>query len=118
MKFGLENKITVVTGGAQGIGRAICQTLAQEGANVVVADINPSANETVEMIRNTGREAMFVNTNVADEETVKQLYETVLTKFGTIDVLVNNAGICKMISILDITVEEWDKILAVNLRYS
>ncbi len=116
MKFGLENKITVVTGGAQGIGRAICQALAQEGAKVVVADIHPNASETVQMIRDAGREAMFVNTNVADEHSVKQLYETVLAKFGTIDILVNNAGICRMISILDITVEEWDKILAVNLR--
>lgn len=117
MKHGLENNIAVVTGGGQGIGRAICLALAEEGANIVVADIQAdSANETVAMVREFGREAIFVKTDVSDELSVKKLYETVLTEFGTLDVLVNNAGICRMIPILDIAVEEWDKILAVNLR--
>jgi len=113
----LAGRTAVVTGGAQGIGRAICRRLAEEGADVVVADLNePRALETVEVVEALGRKGAFVATDVSSEESVKALYKTVLGEFGAVDILVNNAGLCRMVPILDIEVEEWDRILAVNLR--
>lgn len=113
----LPGRVAVVTGGAQGIGRAICRRLAEEGADVVVADLNePRAWETVEIVKGLGRRGSFVSTDVSSEESVKALYEAVLGEYGTVDILVNNAGLCRMVPILEIEVEEWDRILAVNLR--
>ena len=113
----LENKVAIVTGGGRGIGRAICLGLVGEGANIIVADIQPEhANETASMIQKLGRKSVFIKTDVSNERSVKELYEKVLADFGTPDILVNNAGICRMIPILDIEVAEWDKIMAVNLR--
>lgn len=110
----LENLVAVVTGGSRGIGRAICTTLADACATVVVADIDGNgASETASLLSRPGRAAV---TDVTDEASVKALYASVMETEGRVDVLVNNAGICRMIPILDITVEEWDRILAVNLR--
>jgi 3-oxoacyl-[acyl-carrier protein] reductase len=106
--------VAVVTGGAQGIGRAICATLADAGATVVVADIDGrGAEETAGLLSRPGR---AVTADVSSEKSVAGLYEEVMAAYGRVDILVNNAGICRMIPILDITVSEWDKILAVNLR--
>jgi len=113
----LEGKVAIVTGGAQGIGRSICLALSKEGADIVVADLQvEKANETVAIIQKLGRRAFYFRTDVSSEQAVKQLYEHVLKDLPTIDILVNNAGICRMIPILQIQVEEWDKIMAVNLR--
>lgn len=104
----------MVTGGAQGIGRAICTTLSEAGATVIVADIaEGGAKETVKRLATPGR---FISADVSSEASVKALYASVMQTEGRVDILVNNAGICRMLSILDITVAEWDKILAVNLR--
>jgi 3-oxoacyl-[acyl-carrier protein] reductase len=106
--------VAVVTGGAKGIGRAICETLADAGATVVVADIDGrGAEETAGLLSRPGR---AVTADVSSEKSVAGLYEEVMAAYGRVDILVNNAGICRMIPILDITVSEWDKILAVNLR--
>ena len=117
MKNGLEKKVAVVTGGGQGIGRAICLALAEEGADIVVADIQAeTADETAAMVQECGRKSVFIRTDVSDEQSVMRLYTKVMADFGTLDILVNNAGICRMIPILDIEVAEWDRIMAVNLR--
>jgi 3-oxoacyl-[acyl-carrier protein] reductase len=109
-----EQTVAVVTGGAQGIGRAICATLADAGATVVVADIDRrGAEETAGLLRRPGR---AVTVDVSSETSVTGLYQEVMAAYGRVDILVNNAGICRMIPILDITVAEWDQILAVNLR--
>lgn len=116
-KTELRGKVAIVTGGGQGIGRAICLALAKEGADIVVADIQAdSSNETVGMVQKLGRKSAFFETDVSDEQSVKRLYEKVLADFGAVDILVNNAGICRMIPILDIEAAEWDRIMAVNLR--
>ena len=113
----LKNKVIIVTGAGRGIGRAICLALAKEGAYIAVADIQAEdANETVRMIKELGRKAIFVKTDVSGEQSVKKLYKKVLDNFGIIDILVNNAGICRMVPILDIEVDEWDSIMAANLR--
>ena len=115
MKAEMEGRVAVVTGGAQGIGRAICLTLAREGADLVIADMDmDGAKETAAMVKD--RQVLTLHVDVSSEESVKQLYSDAMDKFSKIDVMVNNAGICRMIPIIDIEVAEWDKIMAVNLR--
>ena len=115
--FDLENKIAIVTGGARGIGRAICLALAQEGANVAIADLQmDAAEETGEMVRKCGRKSIVLKTDVSSEQSVNVLCARVLDELGAVDILVNNAGLCRKIPILDIDIAEWDLVLAVNLR--
>jgi len=117
LKVELAGKVAIVTGGAQGIGRAICCALAERGSNIVIADLKKQqAEETAEAVEKLGRKALCLQTDVSSEESVKELFKRVLEEFGTADILVNNAGICRMIPILEIDVVEWDKIMAVNLR--
>ncbi len=112
-----SSKVAIVTGGSRGIGREICLTLARRGADIVVADIREDMSmETVKLVEELGRRAIFVRTDISAEDDVKQLFATTLEEFGCVDILVNNAGLCRMIPILDIEVTEWDKIMAVNLR--
>lgn len=111
----LKGKVAIVTGGAQGIGRAICLALAREGADLVVADRNlEGARETAVLIKNSRVAA--IQTDVSVETSVKSLYAAVMAQFGRVDIAVNGAGICRMIPILEIEVAEWDRIMAVNLR--
>lgn len=113
----LQDRVAVITGGAQGIGRAICETLSREGATVVVADLNADeAEKTARQIVTSGGRASAIHVDVSDEASVIALYKIVIGAEKRLDILVNNAGICRMIPILDTTVAEWDKILAVNLR--
>lgn len=115
MRF--KDKVIVVTGGGQGIGRAIAQTFAGEGAKAVIADIDTEAGmENEEIIRARGQYARFMATDVADEESVKSLMETVAKDFGRLDVLVNNAGISYKGNILTDPVDRWDRVIGVNLR--
>ncbi len=111
----LEGSVAIVTGGARGIGRAICQALARDGATLVIADLDwDGAQATASLL--AGQQALVVRTDVASERLVLELYAQVMERFGRVDLLVNNAGLCKMVPILDISVEEWDTIMAVNLR--
>jgi 3-oxoacyl-[acyl-carrier protein] reductase len=113
----LEGRRAVVTGGAQGIGRAICLTLAELGADVAVVDMNlDGAAETARQARESGRRADAFRVDVSSETAVQGFYRDLLKDDARLDILVNNAGLCRMVPILDIAVEEWDRILAVNLR--
>ena len=113
----LAGQIAVVTGGAQGIGRAICLTLAREGAAIAVVDINlEGARKTAGLVESGGGRAFAVQTDVSSEDSVKTLYAKVNTELGDISILVNNAAICTMKPILEIDAEEWDRTFAVNLR--
>ena len=115
MVFELDGQTAIVSGGGAGIGRAICLALDDRGANVVIADVDSdSAGKTVAMI-SQGR-GLFIKTDVSDETSVKQLYETVIERFGRVDILVNNAGVFSNTPILDITTSEWDMIMKINLR--
>lgn len=114
----LEAKVAIVTGGALGIGRATCLLLAKEGAKVAVTDIiERESQEVVEEIKRFGGVAKFWRLDVANEKDVAQAFADIAREFGKIDVLVNNAGIAGVNKPThEITEEEWDKVMAVNVK--
>lgn len=115
--MGSENRVAIVTGAAQGIGRAIAETLAQAGADVVVADLDPGrSHETVAAIEQIGRRALNVKVNVADWQEVKAMVDQVLKEWGKIDILVNNAGITRDGLLLRMREEDWNLVLQVNVN--
>jgi len=113
----LKSKVAIITGAVGGIGRAAAELFAKEGATLVLVDINSQAlDEFAEKIKKNGGEVINFAIDVANEQQVQHVVQATLEKFKKIDILVNCAGICKMIPILDIEVAEWDHIMAVNLR--
>ena len=115
----LNGKIALVTGSANGIGRAIASALAREGAHVVINDI-PSqrerANEISEEIKGIGRESMVFLADVSSTQEVNQMAEAVLEKFGRLDILVNNAGFPRVSKVIEMTDEQWDAVINTCLR--
>ena len=112
----LENKVAVITGGAQGIGRAIALEMAREGAKVVVADLqSDKATAVASEIKALGSAALGVGVNVAEESSVKRLSEATFTEFGRIDILVNDAGIYLKSSVAEMSEADWDRTLDINL---
>jgi len=120
----LKDKVAIVTGGSRGIGRAICLRLAREGAGVVVnyaraADTGPfrgAAARVVKQIHARGGEAVAIEADVASARAVGRMVRQTLKRFGRIDVLVNNAGICPFHDFLDMPEKLWDRVQAVNLK--
>ena len=113
----LSGKVALVTGAAQGIGKAIALLLARNGADVVVSDINlEKAQETTNEIEGMGRRSFAIKVNVADLKDVEQMVKAIVEQFGRIDILVNNAGITRDRLILRMTEEDWDAVLDVNLK--
>lgn len=117
MDLGLTGKNAVVSGGARGIGRAICLGLADEGANVGILDLNiEGAEETAEMVRAKSRKSTAVKVNLADYESVSQAFEKVAANLGDVDVLVYCAAITDNMATIDkMSPEAWSKEIAVNL---
>lgn len=114
----LQGKVAIVTGGSGGIGQGICQRLAQEGAKIVVdyhSDLE-EAQETKEKIELAGSEGYIVQTNLAQVEQINHLVEKSIDRFGKVDILVNNAGIEKRADFWDVTEEDYDLVLNVNLK--
>lgn len=113
----LQGKVAVVTGGAQGIGRAICLRFAQEGAAVVVADLNEaSATAVTTEITASGGQATAAAVDVRDQVQVQRLIEASVASFGGVDILVNNAGVGKIIPFMDTTEADWDFMFDVNCK--
>jgi len=114
----LGDKVVVVTGGAQGIGRAIAEALAGQGANVVVADLQEDKAEATagEITANTGHRAIAVKVDVADSASAKAMIDHAIDEFGHVDILVNNAGTTRDNLIMRMSEAEWDLILNINLK--
>jgi 3-oxoacyl-[acyl-carrier protein] reductase len=113
----LAGKIALVTGAAQGIGKAVALLLAQNGADIVVSDINlEKAEETAKEIQGLGRKAQAVRVDVATLGDVEKMVEAILAQFGKVDILVNNAGIARDKLILRMSEEDWDAVLNINLK--
>lgn len=113
----LLDRIAVVTGGAQGLGAAICQRLAQEGAHVVVADLNLEGAQTLadQIQAETDRRTLAVAVDVTDEEQVARMIDRTLAEFGRLDILVANAGIVLSGPVEEFELERWRKVIDVNL---
>jgi len=112
----LEEKVAIVTGAARGIGKAVAVLFAEEGARVVIADIDPMGKEVAQDITERGGIAFFVPSDVSKVDAVKKLVRETMSKYGKIDVLVNNAGISGGIANgLEIEDEAWRNIIDINL---
>jgi 2-hydroxycyclohexanecarboxyl-CoA dehydrogenase len=117
MSFSLKGKVAVVTGSGSGIGRAIAQRLAQEGAAVGVWDLNgDSAAETARLIEAEGGKAVAVTADCSDAVQIKAAADKTRAAFGPVNILVNNAGMAPFTKYLEISDELWDKVIAVNLK--
>ena len=113
----MKGRKCVVTGGARGIGRAISLAFAQEGADVAILDRNEQlAERTAQDVRSTGVAAVAVTADVSDEAAVASAFKKIEQEFGSVDVLVNNAGIGDSALLVDMSVAAWDRMIAVNLR--
>jgi len=112
-----DSSVAVITGGGAGIGKACALRFAKEGARVAVVDRNAAdGRAVVELLESSGSEAVFCEADVSREKDCLQFAETTLERFGRIDVLVANAGIRVFGTVLEATEEDWDKMLAVNLK--
>jgi 3-oxoacyl-[acyl-carrier protein] reductase len=112
----IEGRIAVITGAGSGIGKATALTLAREGAAVVAGDINLHPAETVaNEINAEGGNGLALRTDVTSKGDMTRLIETALEKFGRVDIMVNNAGIIATTPIVEMTKEEWDRVMDINL---
>jgi NAD(P)-dependent dehydrogenase (short-subunit alcohol dehydrogenase family) len=113
----LKDKVAIVTGAGRGIGEAIALLFAEEGANVVVNDVNEAdAKSTAEEIKGRGRQARSVIGSVTVQGVVQRMVDTAVREFGTLDILVNNAGIIRDARLHKMTEEQWDRVIEVNLK--
>lgn len=115
MRF--ENKVCLVTGGASGIGKATCIRFAEEGAHVVIIDRDQQKGEEVaSQISSSYKEALFVQTDISNPDAILACVNKVVEKFEKIDVLVNNAAMMTFKPITELELEEWDLVMAINIR--
>jgi NAD(P)-dependent dehydrogenase (short-subunit alcohol dehydrogenase family) len=114
----LQGRVSIITGGAGGIGRATALRFSDEGASVVIADMDePSGKETVRLIQEKEGNALYVKTNVKESESIQKLIHTTVEHFGGLDILINNAGIGQSeVKSVDLEETEWDAVLDTNLK--
>jgi NAD(P)-dependent dehydrogenase (short-subunit alcohol dehydrogenase family) len=110
-----QGRVAMVTGAARGIGQASALSFARRGANVVVCDVLDEADETVKLIESAGRSAIFVQTDVSHGEAVRRAVESGIDAFGRLDFAHNNAGIGTSSLLADMSEDEWDRVIRVNL---
>lgn len=113
----MQGKVALVTGGARGIGKSICEALARSGCDVVVSDIDgDGAKATAKLLEATGVRALGVKANVASAEDVETMVKETLTAFGRLDILVNNAGITRDNLLMRMSEADWDLVIQINLK--
>ena len=113
----MSKKVAIITGAGQGIGKAIARRMAKDGMNIAIADINLETAQAAadEIAKEFGGEAMAIKCNVSQEEEVNAAVQAVLDRFGTIDVLVNNAGVLSLKKpFVEYTKADWDKLFSIN----
>ncbi len=113
--FELNDKVAVVTGGSRGIGKGIALVLARAGADIAIADVL-DAGDAVKEIEALGRKAISVKTDVSNKKSVDSMIKEVVSNFGKIDIMVNNAGILRLAQIENMEEKEWEKVIDVNLK--
>jgi meso-butanediol dehydrogenase/(S,S)-butanediol dehydrogenase/diacetyl reductase len=113
-----KGKVAIVTGAARGMGYSHCLALAREGADIAAVDIceEEESNKVVNEVKSLGRRGIGIKCNVSKSDEVKAMVDKVLTELGKIDILVNNAGVLTVHSVVDVEEDEWDRVLAVNLK--
>ncbi len=117
MTISLEGRVALVTGAGRGIGEAIARTLAQAGARVaILSRTEANAQQVAQAIEQAGGSAMPITADVADTNAIESAIETILNRWERLDILVNNAGITRDMLLLRMKDEDWDQVLAVNLR--
>lgn len=109
-----HDKVVVVTGAAAGIGRGIAERFAGEGASVVLVDRSPAVNGTADSIAAGGADALAVTADVTSPDEVANVFATVRERYGRLDVLINNAGVITISKLEDLSIGDWNKVLAVN----
>ena len=113
----LAGKVAIITGAASGIGRASAIAFAREGAKVVVADCNESGGkETVAEILRAGADAHFANIDVAKENEILEMVDAAVGRWNTVDILFNNAGVVLVKSVEQMTEQEWDRVMSINVK--
>jgi NAD(P)-dependent dehydrogenase (short-subunit alcohol dehydrogenase family) len=116
-KFSLDGQVGIVTGGGQGLGKVFCHAFAEAGADVVVAEINPETGpQTAQEVKRKGRRALFIETDVSDRASVRQMVDRTLAELGQIDFLMNNAGITMWEEVEEVSEKDWRAVLDVNLN--
>lgn len=116
--FALRGRVALVTGGASGLGKLFCEALAEFGADIAIGDIDEEgACQTAELVQKLGRKSLAVRADVSRPGDVQHMVEETVEKLGTIDILINNAGItAKANKVADMPIEDWDRVIAVDLR--
>lgn len=113
----LEGKIALVTGGARGIGREIALLFAKQGADMALCDVDlEKAEQTAKEIKALGRECLVLKADVTDSGSVQVMVDKILDKFKKLDILINNAGITRDSLVFRMSEQDWDKVIAVNLK--
>ncbi|MFB7640173.1 SDR family NAD(P)-dependent oxidoreductase [Peribacillus butanolivorans] len=116
-RFDLSERVAIVTGGSKGLGSGMAYALAEQGADIVIVSRNQAEGELVAAkIRSMGRKSMALSVDVQDISSINEMVETVTKEFGRIDILINNAGVGITKFALEVTEEEWDKVVDTNLK--
>ena len=119
MQKRFRDKIIIITGGAKGIGEASAIAFAQEGGKIIIADIDKNAGDiVVQKIKDTGAEAIFVNCDVSKSEDIQKMIKETTHIFGGVDVLYNNAGVVRYGTVVELSEEDWDFQININLKAS
>ncbi len=116
MNMRLKDKIAIVTGGSRGIGKAISELFAKEGASVIIIDLLPQGEDVAKDIRASGGKAEFRSVSVTDKTAIETVFSEINDKHGKIDILINNAGITRDRTLEKMTEEEFDAVVDVNLK--
>ena len=111
----LEGQVVIITGGARGIGEGICKVFCNEGATVALWDVLEEGHKTADRIAKNGGKIFYQKVDVSSQESVDKAVAKVISEYGKIDVLINNAGIIRDRSILKMSREEWDQVMRVNV---